>query len=67
MWPKEYKDYPVDSPLRKERVVPLKGIVGCEMNEVNGWGETFHEPRRKQNRGLLYTMLVALFSSKKES
>ena len=42
MWPKSYKDYPKDTPLVKNRVEPGKGIVGCEMSEPNGWGDTFH-------------------------
>ena len=41
MWFKEYKDYPIDSPLKKERVKPGKGFSGCEMPELNGWGESF--------------------------
>lgn len=50
MWPKEYRDYKKDEPLVKNRVEPSKGIVGCEMHERNGWGNTFqkkkHEPKR---------------------
>lgn len=65
MWPKEYKDYPPDSVLKKEKVAPLKGIVGCEMNEVNGWGESFHW-KRKQKRGVLYTLLMRVFGTHKE-
>jgi hypothetical protein len=42
MWPKSYKDYPKDTPLVQNRVEPGKGIVGCEMSEPNGWGESFH-------------------------
>lgn len=43
MWFKEYRDYPIDSPLIKERVETNHGIIGCEMHEFNGWGNTFHE------------------------
>ncbi len=39
MWFKAFRDYPVDSPLRKETVEPGKGIIGCEMHEVNGWND----------------------------
>jgi hypothetical protein len=42
MWPKRYKDYPVDEPLLKEKVEPGKGIIGCQMHELNGWGEAYH-------------------------
>lgn len=66
MWPKEYKDYPPDSPLRKERVETMQGITGCEMNEANGWGESFHQVTEKRKRGLVYTLLNALFGSREE-
>ncbi|MEC7838871.1 MAG: hypothetical protein VX777_02390 [Chlamydiota bacterium] len=62
MWPKEYKDYPKDSPLKKERVSTGKGIIGCEMHEHNGWGETSHRPKPRK-RGLVYSLLNALFGS----
>lgn len=47
MWPKSYKDYKVDEPLIKCQVQPGKGIVGCEMHEINGWGLTYHVPYQK--------------------
>ena len=31
-----------DQPLKRERVEPGKGIVGCEMHEDFGWGERYH-------------------------
>lgn len=49
MWPKAYKDYPKDTPLKKERVSAGKGIVGCEMHEVMGWGEEFHVEKKKKS------------------
>jgi hypothetical protein len=42
MWPKFYRDYPPDSPLIKNRVQASHGIIGCEMHEINGWGNTYH-------------------------
>ncbi len=42
MWPKFYKDYPVDSQLIKNRIEPGRGIAGCEMHELNGWGNSCH-------------------------
>jgi len=48
MWPKSYKDYPVDSPLKQEQVAPSQGIQGCEMHELNGWGNTYQfQPKKK--------------------
>jgi len=47
MWHKEYRDYRLDSPLKKERVEPGKGIIGCEMAELNGWGNTLHNAFEK--------------------
>ncbi|HEY4832091.1 MAG TPA: hypothetical protein VIH61_05965 [Waddliaceae bacterium] len=48
MWPKFYKDYPVDSPLIKYPIEPGKGIIGCEMHELNGWGELYHVKKHKE-------------------
>ncbi len=44
MWPKFYRDYPEDKPLVKQSVESGKGIIGCEMHELNGWGMTHHIP-----------------------
>jgi len=48
MWPKKYKDYPTDTPLKKECVSPSHGIIGCEMHEISGWGESLHLPNAKK-------------------
>jgi hypothetical protein len=56
MWPKSYKDYPEDKPLKKERVETGKGIIGCEMNDLNGWGNTLHIHKKKRTG-----LLAALF------
>jgi hypothetical protein len=45
MWPKAYKDYKKDEPLKKMHVEPSKGIIGCEMHDLNGWGNTLHQQR----------------------
>lgn len=42
MWHKEYRDYGIDKALIKYQVQPGKGIIGCEMHEINGWGNTLH-------------------------
>lgn len=49
MWFKDYKDYPIDTPLKKERLEPGKGFNGCEMREFNGWGHSYtqEKPRKK--------------------
>ena len=60
MWPKSYKDYPKDETLKKEQVSSGKGIVGCEMHDLNGWGSSLHQPRPKK-RGLMYHLLEKIF------
>lgn len=49
MWPKEYKDYPKNAPLKKERVSPLNGIIGCEMCEQNGWGDSEEKEEKEED------------------
>lgn len=63
MWPKSYRDYPKDKDLKKQKVEPLHGITGCEMHEVNGWGETYHEAPPKK-RGLIYFLLKSILGTK---
>lgn len=67
MWPKNYKDYPVDEPLIKEKVETGKGIVGCEMHERNGWGDEIHQQPRKKRKGFLSTILAQIFSKNSNS
>lgn len=62
MWPKAYRDYPKDKPLRKETVSPSRGIIGCEMHDSNGWGESYHQPKKKKH-GIIYSFLTSLFGS----
>lgn len=63
MWPKEYKDYEVDKPLIKYEVSPGHGIIGCEMHELNGWGNTIHIPVKKRKKGMLPLLLSSIFTS----
>lgn len=56
MWPKKYKDYGVDEPLKKETVESGKGLVGCEMHDLNGWGELYHKKQRPK-RGIIQRFL----------
>ncbi len=64
MWPKSYKDYPVDASLVKHEVEPGRGIIGCEMHDLNGWGERCHIPK-KRKKGVISTLLSSLFGTKK--
>lgn len=52
MWHKEYRDYETDKPLIKYEVYPEEGIIGCEMHDLNGWGNTIHQPLKRRRRGL---------------
>lgn len=51
MWPKSYKDYPSDQPLIREPLYPGKGIIGCEMHDLNGWGTECHRAAKKKKQG----------------
>jgi len=48
MWDKDYRDYKRDEPLVKQKVEPSKGIFGCEMHEINGWGNTLQHSSEKK-------------------
>ncbi len=50
MWRNTYKDYKPDDEWVQEPVEPGKGIVGCEMHELNGWGNHLHIPKKKKKR-----------------
>lgn len=64
MWDKNYRDYPKDEGVKKHKVAPSHGIIGCEMHEVVGWGDSYHyEPPRK--RGLVSSLLTQASTSKK--
>lgn len=58
MWHKEFKDYPIDTPLRKE---PLNKITGVEMQELNGWGNT-HELPKPRKETFIRRLLKQMFS-----
>lgn len=61
MWPKAYRDYKTDEPQIKNRVEPGKGIIGCEMHDLNGWGNTLHIPAKEKKSGFFRTLLNAFF------
>jgi hypothetical protein len=60
MWPKAYRDYKTDETLVKYPVEPSQGIIGCEMHDLNGWGESYHR-YKKRKKGFLAT-LISYFS-----
>lgn len=64
MWLKSSKNYPQDTSLIKERVESGKGIVGCEMHDLNGWGNTIHQSKTRK-KGLAATLLDSIFGRKK--
>ena len=59
MWFKEYADYPIDHSLIKEKVEPGRGIIGCEMHDLNGWGTTWHY--NKPSKKGLWRQLISIF------
>ncbi len=66
MWLKRYRDYKPDASLVKHPVEPGKGICGCEMHEINGWGLSLDQPK-KAERGFLGSLLVYLFRSRRKA
>jgi hypothetical protein len=66
MWFRIYHDYPPDRPLIKYTVEPGKGIIGCEMHELNGWGTERHKPRKARKKGF-WTTLLSLFEKRDAS
>jgi len=61
MWPKAYRDYPVDLPLKKYRIEPGRSFPGAEMNELNGWGTSWDQPKKKtRKKGYLSSWIRSL-------
>jgi hypothetical protein len=65
MWHKEYRDYKLDESLIKSPVEPSRGIIGCEMHDLNGWGTSLHIPKKKK-KGFIASFVTYLFGSSKE-
>ncbi len=61
MWPKAYKDYKTDESLVKYPVEPGKGVIGCEMHDLNGWGNSLHIPAPKKKKGFFSRMKNRFF------
>lgn len=57
MWPKSYRDYPTDTPLIKHQVKTGKGIIGCEMHDLNGWGNSLHIPVKEKKSSFFSTFI----------
>lgn len=60
MWKNTYKDYKPDEAWVHEEVEPGDGIIGCEMHELNGWGNNLHIEEEKK-LGWVRTFLNLLF------
>ena len=52
MWHREYKNYKTDQDNVKYKVEPGRGIHGCEMHEINGWGNSLQWPKKKKRCAL---------------
>jgi len=65
VWWQEYKDYRYDKPLKRHKVETGKGIVGCEMNDRNGYGVTMHRSTETKQPGLLTHLFTWLFGLKR--
>lgn len=63
MWPKHYRDYPLDEDQVQQKVEAQQGIIGCEMHEINGWGLEKHHYRRR--RGGIYQLLAWIFGEER--
>lgn len=64
MWRNLYKDYSPDSDWIKEKVHSGKGITGCEMHELNGWGEAYHQAPKPKKR-FFWSLIKRIFKGKK--
>jgi hypothetical protein len=63
MWFREYRDYRIDRPLIKEKVEPGKGIIGCEMHDLNGWGLNHHKTGKRKKS--LWSRLMTYWFNKR--
>lgn len=66
MWYREYKDYPPDTRLIQNPLISGSELVGCEMHERNGWGDTHHIPIRNtyRRKGWLERLFLKFFRAK---
>ncbi len=66
MWFREYRDYKIDSSTKKEQLSSGRGIIGCEMHDLNGWGEEYHIATPKKKKGVFASLLEVLFPKSKQ-
>jgi len=64
MWHNTYKDYKQDESWIQEKVETGNGIIGCEMNELNGWGEIYHHFPKESKKNFFRRFLENLFKRK---
>lgn len=65
MWPKNFKDYPNDTPLKHQKVESGKGIIGCEMHEQMGWGADHHIMAKPKKPGFIRKLFYKIFGAPK--
>lgn len=65
MWHREFRDYKIDRPNVQQVVEPGRGIYGCEMHEINGWGNTLYRSK-KHKKGFFATLITHLFGTSSE-
>lgn len=64
MWKNTYKDYLLDGEFIQEPREPGRGIIGCEMHEIQGWQHAYHLPVKKEKSGL-FQAIKRIFTSNK--
>lgn len=65
MWRNTYKDYAPDDDWIQERVEPGRGIIGCEMHEINGWQEMQHKIKVVHEHPWTYKIVLEYHACKK--
>ncbi len=66
MWYREFSDYKPDEPLNKQTIETGRGIIGCQMHEIFGWGNRLHHPQERK-KGFLSTLLTRVFAKKNKA
>ena len=66
MWRNTYEDCPVDELLSREQIETGASIIGCQMKELNGWGEKQDLPIKPKSGGILKALIDLFFTRKSE-